>query len=243
MGLSGRVLAYLLGVMVGYPLLLAALLGWQGTRDPVVAERGRSLAVCLLELGLVAIVVPWLLSAHSGRRPSWRDAGAVAWRTALLLAVSAGAAVVLAGSSKTWAWRPVLAAQLEAASFAILLAGLWMICCAFSRRPAVAQVVASVVGGLMVSTLLWSPVVLEQMSGGPVKRLVIQLMVWANPVLTVAGSAFRWDLSLMPIGYRLGVLASYGFRYPPYLVAALCHAAVGAGLLAVGLAMGSRRRV
>jgi len=234
-----RHLAYLAGIVIAYPLLAAALLIGQSGREPLAAARGRGLAVCLLELGLLAALVPWLLSAE--RRRARRPAATVLWRTALFMAVSYGLSLALSGSSAGWALWPALAAQLMAVAFAILLGGLWRLILAVSRRAVVAQVAAMLVGGLMLSSLFWSPVLLEQMHAGAWKRLAIALVVWWNPILNVAGSAFRWDLSVMPIGYRLGVLASYGFHYFPYGLVALSYGTAGVVFGLAGRIVARRR--
>jgi len=145
-------IAYILLIILTYSLLIVAFLTQHSTRDPLVAQRGRALVICLFELGFVSIIVPWSLSkdTEQGRsRNHWKNA---VWRTAVLLVASTAGALIASEGSVGWALRKTITAQGVAASFALLIAGLWCLLFGISRRTVVAQIGSSVLGSLMNNT-------------------------------------------------------------------------------------------
>lgn len=209
------------------------------TASAGVSPLSCALAACMLELGTVAILVPWACS-NGG---AWREEPPrIVARSAFLLIISCGLALVLAGKQVEAALLPVLKWQLVASTFAIVLAGTWQVIAGATGRKPAAQVASTLTGGLMLSSLFWSPVILDVLSPGAGKNALMSVLVWSNPLLNATAWALGVDLSMMPHGYKYGVFASYGFLYPAGWLIVIVYGTAGAALCAAGTLLRRARK-
>jgi uncharacterized membrane protein len=171
--------------------------------------------------------------AMSGERPPRRRAaaaGAVLGGVLLLLLFAS-----FAGRPAEWLrLAPLLV------SFAILVAGLYLLCESLRAPREVSQIVAGLAVCFLMSTVFWmGPIIRASADAGASGEAVfrrITLAMAVNPYFTMAYSIFDDDLLHLPYFY-LTDLAGFQYELPRWPATSAGYALTGLVLGAVALAL------
>lgn len=129
-------------------------------------------------------------------------------------------------------WFPV---ALLLTSFAILIAGVYLLCESLRAPRELSQVVAGLVVCFLMSTLFWmGPVIRASADSGATGEAIDNRITWAmgvNPYFTMAYSIFHDDLLHLPFFYRTD-LAGFQHDVPRW-------PRTSAGFLLTGLVLGA----
>lgn len=181
-----------------------------------------------------ALVVPWL-AALADRRAAW---GPRLWFGAATLAAVVLAQLPAGGPALGHLWR-----------FALLLAacGAWWAALTVAARgwglaPPAAQALASLVALAQCATPCVAEAVVALAPEGAMRRLAMDLVTGANPLLVTARAILDWDVWHLPWLYARADVAGYGSTHMGWLGPTVGHALAAAGAGGVAWWGAARRR-
>jgi hypothetical protein len=183
---------------------------------------------------IVGFGVPAALALTAERPPKRRAvaAGAVVGAVLMLLLL-----VSFADSVKLW-----LQVALLIVPFALLVAGIYLLCEAAKAPREVSQIVAGLAVCVLMSTVfVFGPIIRDTADTGASGEAIsrrIGLMMEVSPLMVMGESIFGDDLLHRPYIYRLD-LAGYQHPNPSWPATSAGYGVVGAAL--VGVSIGLRR--
>ena len=186
---------------------------------------------------VVGFGVSAALAMTAGRPPKRRAlaAGGVVGSVLVLLLLAS-----FADAPRQWA--PV---ALLLASFALLIAGIYLACEAARAPREVSQIVAGLVVCLLMSTVfVFGPIIRDSADAGATGAAIsgrIGLMMDVSPLMVMGESIFAEDLLHKPYIYRLD-LAGYQHPDPSWPATSVGYALVGAMLGALGVTIRRARK-
>ena len=180
----------------------------------------------LLECVILAVAVPFWAAGADGVKDAFAR---------LLIFVTGGCigalgSVIGFGGVSAVA---VLQAQCVALSFGMLLLGLTFLAHRESRWRM--QLLATLLGLLMLGSVFYSNAFIEMMPSTRAKRIAISAVLHVNPVVVLTGSIYNYDFLRGGPGrmYDYCVIGPYyPFRYPRWWAASLVYISAGAALVA-----------
>ncbi|MHC4778383.1 MAG: hypothetical protein ACYTFG_07405 [Planctomycetota bacterium] len=227
---------YVFGVVLAFPvalLLLNALYTGVGPfKNLDAAEAARALpGMWITVLLLCPMVIPLFLSfpEEKGLEPKELV-------TAILKVVGFSVASLVVSA---WVLRSAGALVLALTfhqfllAFQLLLIGFFVLLRGVGVSGSTSQLATSGLGVFMTATVLLSNSALL-LAGEEHRKWVIDITVWANPVIVASHSFMKVDLFRMQPLYGFSKVHDYHFLYPAWTTVAAIYGGAGAAFLAVG---------